>query len=223
MDHSNISTGDHFGNNFSFSASFIRIKKIKKIKRDHCKYFPELLSPPVSQQLLSPLMSPHDVIISSPSQISSLSGGENLTQIRLDPHCPGELLVNSPGQLSSSHSKEDQMSTIASQHQHHKEPAQPLMSPLLSPQVALLSIPTLLYSTLARTLCRCPPTWAGTSWPPSAPPSRPCPASRRRRRRPWPGPATLVRSPGRRTRIKPSKVGRSIISLLSSPGVSIIL
>ena len=96
----------------------------------------ELLSPPVSQQLLSPLMSPHDVIISSPSQISSLSG---------------ELLVNSPVQLSSSHSKEDQISTIASQHQHHHHhhsssvnkdqmmqsqcQSQSLMSPLLSPQV----------------------------------------------------------------------------------------
>ena len=38
--------------------------------------FTALLSPPVSRQLLSPLLSPHDVIISSPPQISSLSGKE---------------------------------------------------------------------------------------------------------------------------------------------------
>ena len=47
---------------------------------NNCKYCPELLSPPVSQQLLSPLMSPHDVIISSPSQISSLSGGPDINR-----------------------------------------------------------------------------------------------------------------------------------------------
>merc|ERR1719461_2579516 len=35
------------------------------------------------------------------------------------------------------------MSTIASQHQHHKEPAQPLMSPLLSPQDSLPLSPNL--------------------------------------------------------------------------------
>ena len=112
----------------------MRIKLIST-RRFDVQYLLELLSPPVSQQLLSPLMSPHDVIISSPSQISSLSG---------------ELLVNSPVQLSSSHSKEDQISTIASQHHHHHHhsssvnkdqmmqsqcQSQSLMSPLLSPQV----------------------------------------------------------------------------------------
>ena len=121
-------------------------------------------------------MSPHDVIISSPSQISSLSGGENLTQIRLDTFCPGELLVNSPGQLSSSHSKEDQMSTIASQHQHHKEPAQPLMSPLLSPQVPLLSIPTLLYSTLRQDSLPLSPNLGRDQLAPLSPTESPLPS-----------------------------------------------
>ena len=143
-------------------------------------YLLELLSPPVSQQLLSPLMSPHDVIISSPSQISSLSG---------------ELLVNSPVQLSSSHSKEDQISTIASQHQHHHHhhsssvnkdqmmqsqcQSQPLMSPLLSPQVNHTPHHTISYHTtphhivyhiktpnIFRTPCLCLPAWAETTWAP---------------------------------------------------------
>ena len=192
--------------------------------RFNVQYLLELLSPPVSQQLLSPLMSPHDVIISSPSQISSLSG---------------ELLVSSPVQLSSSHSKEDQISNIASQHQHQHHSSsvnkdqmmqsqcqsQPLMSPLLSPQVNHTSDQSRPHQELNifRTHCLCLPAWAGTTWVPSVPqslltwpwrPPLPSPASRSpgrragtRRRRPWPGPVTPARTAGLRTLTRRSKVG----------------
>ena len=90
----------------------------------------------VSDQLLSPMMSPTDAIISSPSQISSLSG---------------ELLSTSPNQLSASHSKDDPMSTLTSpqhkdqmmQSQCQQVRDQSLMSPLLSPQDSLPLSPSL--------------------------------------------------------------------------------
>ena len=77
---------------------------------------------PLSDQLLSTMISPTDAIISSPSQISSL---------------PGELLATSSGPLSASQAK-DQLSTISSPPAKHcgqfgPGSSGPLMSPLLSP------------------------------------------------------------------------------------------
>ena len=82
------------------------------------------------------MMSPADAIISSPSQISSLSG---------------ELLSTSPTNLSASHSKQDPLSTLTSpqhkdqmmQNQCQQVRDQSLMSPLLSPQDSLPLSPSL--------------------------------------------------------------------------------
>ena len=82
------------------------------------------------------MMSPTDAIISSPSQISSLSG---------------ELLSTSPSNLSASHSKEDPLSSLTSpqhkdqmmQNQCQQVRDQSLMSPLLSPQDSLPLSPSL--------------------------------------------------------------------------------
>ena len=95
-----------------------------------------------SDQLLSPMMSPNDAIISSPSQISSLSV-DLLTAVASAHSTP-----------TASHNKDDQIS-ISTQlsSPQHKDPMmqsqcqpgrdQSLMSPLLSPQDSLPLSPSL--------------------------------------------------------------------------------